>query len=205
MTATNRALNRLLLFCVGVLLLLAGLCAALIGSLASALDLWRPVATTAVTTTERMLSASPLAGTGISWAWFVLLALLTVVVLALVVFVVRQGRGRTTRLLSTAPTEHGHTLVDAAFAEQALEHSLVGHSDFLGVNASTYRVKGASMLRVSVTARRGAAPRDVIDAVEASVRGLDGVLGREIPVFLQIGGGLRSRLAGATRLAVLVP
>ena len=88
----------------------------------------------------------------------------------------------------------------AARAEQAREQSLIGQSNFLGLYTSTFRVNGASILKVSVRARGGMAPRDVIDTVYQSVRGLDQILGAEIPVLLHIGHGFRTRRAGPTQL-----
>ncbi|TFD47816.1 hypothetical protein E3T55_14780 [Cryobacterium frigoriphilum] len=200
MTTTNRALNRLLLAFSGLLLLLAGSSATLVASVPAALQLWRSGAAFAIVETETLLSAIPVAATGDSWAGVAVVALMAALIGALVAFTVRQGRGRTRTLVNTPQTDQGRTRIDAAFAEQALEQSLAGQSDFLGLHTSTYRVNGASMLKVSVVARRGTAPRDVIDAVHQSVRGLDRVLGTEIPVLLHIGGGFRSRLAGPTHI-----
>lgn len=200
MTSTNRTLNRLLLALTGVLLLIGGSAAALVAIVPAALQAWRQAADARITDIEALVSATPAAATGVSWVWFALLALLALLIGVLVAFIVRQGRGRTATLVNTPKTDHGHTQIDASFAEQALAQSLAGQSDFLGLHTSTYHVNGASMLKVSVLARRGTAPRDVIDVVHQSVRGLDRVLGAEIPVLLHIGGGFRSRLAGPTQL-----
>ena len=200
MTSTNRGLNRLILAMSGLLLLTAGTTAALVAGLPGARSLWESAAAALVTEAERVVSATQLGATGVSWVWVALLALLVLLITVLLAFIIRQGQGRTRTLFNTVPTDHGRTRIDAAFAEQALEQSLAGHTDFFDVHASTYRVNGASMLRVSVTARRGASPRDVINDIETSVEGLDGVFGRELPVLLHIGGGLRSRLAAHSPL-----
>ncbi|MFC5930560.1 hypothetical protein D6T64_16825 [Cryobacterium melibiosiphilum] len=200
MTSTNRGLNRLLLAFSGILLLATGTAAALVAIIPEAPDRWREFAGAVVTRTEVMLSATPLAASGVSWMWLVLLVVIALLVVGLGRFIVRQGRGSTSHLLDATPTDHGQTRVDAAFAEQALEQALAGQAEFLGVHASTYRVNGASMLRVGITTRRGAAPLAVISTVEKAVRGLDHTLGTEIPVLVQIGGGFRSRIAGPVRL-----
>lgn len=162
-TSTNRTLNRILLAFSAVLLLL-GSGAAIVASVPAVLHMWRQGAAIAIAEIETLLSATPVAG-GVSWAPLASLALVAVLVWVLLIFVARQVRGRTETLVNTPLTSQGRTRIDAAFAEEALEQSLAGQSDLLGLYTSTYRANGASMLRVAVLARRGTAQHRVTSSI----------------------------------------
>ena len=161
-TSTNRTLNRILLAFSAVLLLGSG--AAIVASVPAVLHMWRQGAAIAIAEIETLLSATPVAG-GVSWAPLASLALVAVLVWVLLIFVARQVCGRTETLVNTPLTSQGRTRIDAAFAEEALEQSLAGQSDLLGLYTSTYRANGASMLRVAVRARRGTAQHRVTSSI----------------------------------------
>ncbi len=59
----------------------------------------------------------------------------------------------------------------------------------------------ATTLRVTAVARRAVSPVAVRRTVDEAVTRLDAVLGTEVPVGIQITGGLRSSMSSETRLA----
>lgn len=200
MNTTNRGLNRTWILLVGLVLLAAGLAAALIGLVPVVRDGWHSTAPAVFDTVTGWLRATPLGDTGTSWLWIALVAVLLVAVILLLSFVFRQGRGRTGRLLTDEPTEHGTTVVDARVAEQALQGALDERAELVSSHVSTSLVRGRSVLNITTTARRGVSPKHVTAMVEESLEALDALLGREIPALLQISGGFRARTTKATRL-----
>lgn len=200
MNTTNRGLNRAWIFLVGLVLIAVGLATALVGLLPAVTDGWRSTAPDVFSTVTGWLRSTPLGDTGTSWLWIVFVVLLAIAVIVLLAFIFRQGHGRTTRLLTDSPTEHGTTVVDARVAEQLLQGALDKHAELVSTHVSTSLVRGESVLNISTTARRGVSPKDVTVMVEESLRALDALLGREIPALLQISGGFRARTTQATRL-----
>ncbi len=199
MTSTNRGANRLLILACGMLLLCVG-CAAAAGVLVPTIrDAWKDVAGQASLQVSTWLGQTPLGATGASWIPAATLALLVIVVIALIVFVARQGRGRT-RVAVTEASDHGTTILDAAVAEQAVHDALVDQPGLVGSQVSTYAVRRVPVLKVSVTCRRGVSPKDIATIVEDRLRALDELLGRELPALIQISGGFRSRTTRSTRL-----
>ena len=200
MNNTNRPLNRSLVLVAGLLLLAA---AALLGLLAmqtAIADAWGGVADTVRTTVAGWLQATPLAAIGNSWLWIVALAALAAIVGLLLGFIVRQGRGHSGRLISEQTTDWGSTQVDSAVAEQALQHALTEHPEFLSTRVSTYQVAREAVLKISVTCRRGTSPTDVVRIVEQALTALDELLGVQIPTLLQISGGFRVRTSRTARI-----
>jgi len=200
MNDTNRALNRLVVFVVGLVLLLAGAAVA-----AGALwpDVQQTVSDGASDATGPVTDA--LSG-GQAWILWVTAAACLVLALLLVAFVVRQGGGRTSTLidLSEHDDRHsptgGHVVVDAKVAANVLEEALSGTPGVLAADVVAFRVKGENVLRVTVDARRGASPVDLRRAVDEAVSRWDDLLGTVTPVVVQINGGLRTQMSGATRL-----
>lgn len=201
MNSTNRGANRAVILLAGLLLLVAGLAATAVGLLPQIRGGYTDQAPGAVGSVTNVLKATPLGGTGHSWLWLAAAAVLLVLVILFIVFIFRQGGGHTRTLLSEKPTEHGRTVVDSAVAEQLLQESLATHSELVASHVSTYAVKGSSVLKVSVSCRRGVSPADARDLVEAQLLALDELLGSSIPALIQVSGGFRVRTAGATRLA----
>jgi hypothetical protein len=201
MNSTNRALNRTFIFLVGLLLLATGAAATAVALVASVTDGWKTTAPDVSASVSSALVDTPLGDTGHSWLWIVLIAVLLIVVLLLVLFVTRQGRGHTRRLLTPPPTDNGSTVLDAAVAEQVLQESLTGRPELLSSHVSTYKVRGASVLKVTVTCRRGVSPIDVTRIVESRIAALEQLLGTDVPALIQISGGFRTRVTKSTRLA----
>jgi hypothetical protein len=200
MNDTNRALNRLLVFVVGLVLLVAGAAVA-VGALWP--DVQKTVSDGASDATGPVTDA--LSGSQV-WILWVTAAVCLVLIVLLVAFVVRQGGGRTSTLidLSESDGDHspagGHVVVDVKVAANVLEEALSRTPGVLAADVVAFRVKGETVLRVTVDARRGASPVDLRRAVDEAVVRWDEMLGTVTPVVVQINGGLRTQMASATRL-----
>lgn len=200
MNRTNRAANRMLIFVVGAVLALSGLVCVGVALVPGIRDLWSDGAGPLRDGVVTLLQRTPIGDTGVSWIMPSILVAIAVVMTVLVVFVVRQGRGRIHTVIDESRGARGRVAVDSAVPERALEDALASRDEFISSHASTYLVRGTPTLNVSVTCRRGISPRAAAGIVEESVRALDAVLGREIPTLIQIGGGFRARTTKPARV-----
>ncbi|ROQ37124.1 hypothetical protein EDF46_2573 [Frondihabitans sp. PhB188] len=200
MTSTNRFLNRLLVFVVGLVLLLAGGAVAAGALLA---DVKKNVSQSAKDATQPTSDA--LSG-GQPWILWVTAVAALVLILLLLWFIFRQGRGRTNTLLEVAGGEGkgsptGGTLtIDAKVAEQVLEESLARDPSIVSVDVSAFEVKKENVLRITAQTRRGVSPIEVRRSIDRAVADWDALLGTATPVVIQITGGLRSQLTGTSRV-----
>jgi len=200
MTTTNRFLNRLLLLLVGLVLLAVGGAVA-VGALLP--DVQQTVSTAAE---DASGPASDALSGSQPWILWVTAAVALVLILLLLRFIVRQGRGRTSTLLrvsagSGGSTPTGGTLtLDAKVAEQVLEEALTRDPGIVSVDVSAFDIRHRRVLRITAHTRRGVSPMQTRRTVDTAVRRWDAVLGEETPVVVQIVSGLRSRMSSASRV-----
>lgn len=200
MNSTNRGLNRLLIVALGLVLLVVGAAAAVGAWLPGAKDAWTPVSEGVQTQTSSWLQQTPLADTGSSWILVALVALIVLGIILLLAFSLRQGQGRTGTIIRDRSPETGRTIVDVSVARDALSDALDARDEFLSTSVSAYDVKRTPVLKVSATCRRGVSPRDATAIVEQNLEALDALLGKQVPVLLQLSGGFRARVQQSTRL-----
>jgi hypothetical protein len=200
MNDTNRAANRFVILVCGLVLLVGGAAVAAFGIVPAVQDAWADAAVSVGDQVSRWLQQTPLGGTGVSWIMPAVLLVLLVLAILLVVFIARQGGGRTGRAVTEPTGDQGTTIVDAAVAEHLLQVAVAARPEFVGSHVSTYRVRRTPVLKVSVTCRRGVSPKDAATSVEGSLLALDEVLGRRLPALIQISGGFRARVTRTTRL-----
>ncbi|WP_440709525.1 hypothetical protein [Herbiconiux sp. YIM B11900] len=199
MNATNRALNRMLVFVVGLLLAIVGAGAAALALVPVVRDAWVGASGTVSSQVTGFLQGNPLGDTGASWPLAAALVLLVLAIVLLIVFVVRQGGGHT-RTAVTERADDGTILVDSSVAEHTLEDALATHPEFVASHVSTYAVRHEPVLKISVTCRRGVSPADASRIVDDTLTALDRLLGRELPALVQLSGGFRARVRSTTRL-----
>lgn len=199
MTSTNRGLNRLFIFLIGLILVVLGAGTIAVAAVPAITTGWEDTAPTVRENIDGVHNAAPLTP-DLSWVTIGVIAVLVLLVVLLVVFIVKQGHGRTARLLRDDTTDNGVTVVDARVAESLLQEALDDREELVASHVTTFDVKGTPTLNVSVTARRGVSPKDIATTVNTTVETLDRVLGREIPTYLHISGGFRARTTTATRL-----
>lgn len=170
MTRSNRVLNRILIFLVGLVAIATGLVLEL-----SALGIDEPAV---ATPTNAAL-------------WIALSACVIVIVLCLL-WITTRGRGRTSQLL-TLTDETGTITIDTRVAADLLTDALHGNPDVRSVGSGSWRMRGTTVLSLRlVTSRRTNLPT-LIESVGRAVDDLDGALERRVPVLLQIVSGLSVR------------
>jgi hypothetical protein len=206
MNNTNRALNRIGILILGLLLLVVGAAVATAAAIPAWLEAWFTGSRGVQDRTDDLLADTALADSGQSWLLVVLALVCTIGIVLLVVSVIRQGHGHTRALVHdtvepTDTTSGGTVTVDGRVAEQAIQQALAGHPGLVSSSVSTYLVRKTPTLAITTTVRRGVSPRDVREFVEEKVAALDALLGREVPVVIQINSGLASRVSRPARFA----
>ncbi|QWL30933.1 hypothetical protein [Rathayibacter toxicus] len=207
MTTSNRLLNRLVLFIVG--LALAAITAGLL-----MIALSQPVRDAVVRFSRHqgptlVSQLSPASGT--AWnntealrpLYLIIAACLLIVVLALIL-ALAHGHGRTKTLLTDRSRDEGpsgEVQIATAFAEDVLENALAVRGDLLDVTVTAYRHRSHTALKVRALPRSGVSPRTVVEAVRHEVAALDELLGTRLPVLLEIASSARANLSKEERVA----
>lgn len=189
MNATNRIMNRVLLFLAGVVLLGGGLVALAAGVLSAGnAPAWmqRPAGAVA----EAWASAA-------DWTWEVagigtvsvpaVLAAAAVVVLAvlLIVFLSTRRRGGSKTVLEV-DAAGGRTTVDRNVADAVLTEMLLARPDVLSARTGAYRIGRARAVELAVVVQPGASLGAVVAAAETAIGEWDRLLGARIPILLHL-------------------
>ncbi|RUR03074.1 hypothetical protein [Labedella endophytica] len=200
MNSTNRFLNRLFVFVAGLVVLAAGAAVSVGALLPDAQSTISDGAESAVGPATDALDAQP-------WILWVAAVAAVLLIVSLLWFVFRQGRGHTGTLLRIdeassrkAPSGGGVTL-DVKVAAQVLEEAITRNPDVVSVDVAGFRVKNENTLRLTAHARRGASPVELRRSIDAAVAEWDAVLGTSTPIVIQIVSGLRTKFAGTNRVA----
>ena len=131
-----------------------------------------------------------------------------ILIVLLVVFAFRQGQGHARALVTekvSPNTEQsvtgGTIVVEGKVAEQAIGQALDSHPEIVSSSVSTYLVAKTPALRITTQVRRGASPQVVRAYIDETVAAWDTLLGKEVPVLIQINGGFATRTAKASRVS----
>ena len=208
MNNTNRALNRFGVFVFGLVLVAVGTAAALAVAVPDWFDGWKAASSAVEEQSPRVIRTTTVEVLGQSWLLALIPAICILLIVLLIVFIVRQGNGRTAVLLTesvTPPADHpaadGSVTVDAKVAERAIQHALDEYPALVSSTVSTYRVGRVPALKITANVRRGVSPRVVRAFIDETVVAWDAVLGREVPVLIQLNAGLATRIAKTTRVS----
>ncbi|MBF4607649.1 hypothetical protein [Curtobacterium sp. VKM Ac-1393] len=186
MTKSNRTMNRIILFVLGLIAVVVGLTIGA-GVLPAVQDAIKPYVDLP---SSLDVPASSL--------WIVAAACAVVIVLALV-WAFTRGGGGTSVAVRERSGEDAVT-VNVALVRDVVEHELAGVRDVVGSRVDTYLVRKQRAARIRVAVRRGGDAVSVLDAVDRAVAVLDRTLGRQVPVLVHLTGGTRSVLAKSTRV-----
>lgn len=200
MNATRRGLNRALLGLLGLLLIGAGALAVLAGTNTDLAKGWTRTGNQLWAGIQEQLAAVPIPGLDISWWTAAVLGLLLLAVVLLVAWIASQGGGRTNQL-ARHDGDTGATTVDTAVAGQAIKAALTDNTQVLSSAVQSWHIKGRTGLKISVQARKGASPRELVAELSELVSGLDALLGEKPPVLVRIQAGTRSRFSHRERVA----
>lgn len=209
MNNTNRVLNRLFLLLVGFLLLIGGIAAVAVTVLPEWSRFWRRHASgwrEALDHAQQVGLAAIGVPHPVPWFLAATPVIALVVVVLLLVFVFAQGRGRLVRVADGWHVAHGDTeaflTVDVEVARDVIRQAAFGIRGISEPSVTAYRVKGEPALKVTVAVTDGIDAATLVPPLESVVRQWDGLLGEEVPVYLQltaaIGEGVRAPLRALT-------
>ena len=188
MRNTKRALNRILLFVVAVVLLgVGGVLIALV-TLPGAPEVWAQSADRARSWAEGI--GAPSLGIGA-------MAALAVVALLLILVAVSAVRGRHRVPLQSTSTESelGRITITDGFASAALKNSLDERDEILSSRVAANEVRTETVLHVSVTPRQNTSPRHIVEHVDTLVTNLATLTGRQFRTYISVHSSLRAKIA----------
>lgn len=197
MNNTNRAVNRTVLFVLGVILLAIG--ASVIASAVwpAAADVWQSAGSGFESWVTSAWDATVIAGTNLTWVAIGLLAGLVLFIALLIVLVVRSIHGRRKAPLRAigSADDLGRITVTEGFAADALKNALADRDEILGARVSTGDVRREPVLHLSITPRQNTSPLAVAQTAERLVENLGVLTGQRPTTYISLHSGLRARLA----------
>lgn len=201
MSGTNRALNRVLLGLIGFLLLTAGLLTGAAGMYPAVAAEWTATGTALRDNLTAALAGAPLPGGSASWWTIAVLAAALTAMILLGAWIASQGGGRINRAgRRKDPAGTGTTTVETSLVEAAVRDAVHRDGRIVTASVTTWNVKRSDGLKIVFQARKGVSPKDLADAGEELITGLDRVLGDQGPVLIRVTTGLKSRLTGTDRV-----
>lgn len=202
MNGTPRALNRVLLFIIGVKLLAIGLLLLLLATVPAVATWWHGWAAGAWSRAEDAFRLTRFPGREESWLWIVVGVVLVAVIVGMVAWLAQQGKGRANLLVASdddSPVD-GEVQIGGGVAEQALRAALADRPDLAGASVATYEFQGRPGLRVRIQPRHGVAPHLLAAEVSRLVEALDLVIGKKTPVLVHMVSGTRAKFTRAERV-----
>ncbi|WP_144662055.1 hypothetical protein [Paenarthrobacter nicotinovorans] len=199
MRNTNRALNRILLTILGIVLLGAGAALIAAGTMPGVAEFWTTTGSTARDGLRNLVGTAPLPDPVRSW-WLVLeIAVLLVGAILGAAWIASQGGGKTPRFAEDSEGSAGRTVVDTGLVSAAVREALTGRPDVLAASVSTWESRRGTALRLRLEARKGACPRELGDTAAQLLQELDAWLGHPAPALVRITSGPRTRVSGSRR------
>jgi hypothetical protein len=199
MNTTNRALNRLFVLVVGVLLLAAGALAVALAAVPAVATQWKRTSTALAGGGAPSWASAPAIGRATPLVLGVI-AIAVVLIVLLLVFIAKQGHGRTAAALEQR-TGTSVARIDLAVPKALLEQHLQGRPELAGLRITAYEVRATPMLKITARCSRGASPAAVSAAIGDAIRDLEQIVGTDVPAFVQLTGGFRTGSASRPRVA----
>lgn len=199
MSNTNRALNRILLALAGLVLLVVGGLTAAAGLRPDVAGAWTTTVQQSVDDAQSLAATAPLPEPFRSW-WAIAAVVLLVLAAGLcLLWITRQGGGKTHRVASLPDAGRGRTTVEVGLLSSGVEAAVSGNQAVLVSSVSAWEGRRGTALRLSLQARQGSSPRELADTANQVTQGIFRLLGHEVPVLVRITSGTRARLAGDSR------
>lgn len=198
MNNTNRGLNRLFIFVVGLLLLLAGAAALLLAVLAPVAARWRSTSRALASDAQPWVADPTIGKASLLVLGMIVVSL--VLIILLIAFIVRQGHGRSAAALQ----QHAgatSTRIDLAVPRALLEDHLGKRDELVGLRISAYEVRNTPMLKITARCRRGISPAVVADLIGRALQDLETIVGTDVPAFVQLTGGFRAGSAARPQVS----
>lgn len=197
MNNTNRALNRIVLFIIGIVFLGLGALSIAIMSWPTAGELWTSAGEAAEGWLAQALETTRIAGTSATWVGIGAVAAIVVVIVLLVLALtsVSGRRSKTVLRSSGAQNPLGRVTVTEAFVSDAIKNSLTSKDDVLSTSVTANTIRKQPVLHVSVTPRQNTSPRQIVEQVDRLVSNLATLTGQDTATYISVHSGLRAKLA----------
>jgi hypothetical protein len=204
MNDTNRALNRVFIFLVGLIFLVVGAAAAALLVWPWWADRWEQAGRNTATVVSDALADSPVPGTDTSWWMLAATAVVLLIVILMVVIIANVGGGGSREIyrkrISEQDAASDRLLIDTSFAAEALKHSLDKRADLVGSTVGAFTVKRQPVLHLGLTPRQGVSPRLIVQEADRLIDNLARVVGDAPATCLTIHSGLRAKLGHDQRV-----
>lgn len=197
MNNTNRALNRIVLFVIGLLFFVLGAAVITVVAWPTAGEIWATAGESADTWLVQAVQATSIAGTSLTWVALAAIAAI-VILIVLLVLALTSVRGRRTRTVlrsSGSQNPLGRVTVTESFVSDALKNSLATQDDVLSTSVTANTIRKEPVLHVSVTPRQNTSPRQIVDQVDQLVTNLATLTGQDTATYISVHSGLRAKLA----------
>ena len=197
MNRTNRALNRIVLFIVGLLFLAIGAVLVIIIAWPAATEYWTGATEAGQSWLESAVDQTLIGATAISWIAIAALVLIVFLVILLIVALTRIGGGRTHTVLRSTGSQSplGRVTVQESFVSDALKHSLDQRDEILFSSVTANDIRKTPVMHVSVTPRQNTSPAQVVADVDQLVTNLATLTGKNVQTYISVHSGLRAKLA----------
>jgi hypothetical protein len=201
MNATNRVINRLILFVVGICLLFLGAAVVAIIIWPAAAKFWTGAATAVKSWTETGIALTALGATTVSWIGIAALLLIVVLLILLILVLTHIGGGRSRTVLRDSGRQSplGHVIVQESFVSDALKHSLNNREEILFSSVNAKSIRSQPTLHLSVTPRQNTSPLKLLEDLNMLVTNLETLTGESLPTYISFHSGLRAKLASNQR------
>ncbi|SMH30451.1 hypothetical protein SAMN06295885_0428 [Rathayibacter oskolensis] len=207
MTTSNRFVNRLVLFVVGLVLaaVAAGLVLVAVSQpVRDAVSAFASDQGAALVSRISPEDGTAWSDTAVLWPLYAIVGLCLLAIIVCIALAVAHGRGRTATVLIDSGRDDGpagDVEIGTGFAQDVLENALAGRTDLLDVTVAAFRHGSATALKVRVLPRAGVSPRAVVDSVHQEVLELDRLLGARLPVVLEVASSARAGFSKEDRVA----
>ncbi|WP_439592946.1 hypothetical protein [Microbacterium sp.] len=197
MNNTNRALNRIVLFVIGLVFFALGAVVITIMAWPTAGEVWTAAGESAEGWISQAMQATAIAGTSLTWlALGAVAAVIVVIVLLVLALTSVSGRRSKTVIRSNGSQNPlGRVTVTEAFVSDALKNSLAAKDDVLSASVTANTIRNEPVLHVSVTPRQNTSPRQIVEHVDRLVSNLAALTGQDTATYISVHTGIRARLA----------
>ncbi len=201
MNNTNRVLNRIVLFLVGLVLVALGAVAILATAWNPARDAWSAATEAGDSWLVSAADATTIGATTASWVAIGAVVLIVLAIALLIFLLTRVGGGRSRVVVRSDASETplGRVVIREGFASDALKNALSTRDDVLSVSMSASDIRRQPVMHVAVTPRQNTDPRALAEDVDRLVTNLAVVTGQQIPTYVSLHSGLRAKLAADHR------
>lgn len=197
MNDTNRALNRILLLVIGLVVLALGGAAIAVAAWPAAADVWATAGSAADAWLRQTVEATRIEGARASWIGIAAVATIVVVIVLLVLALTSVAGRRSKTVLRSSGEQNplGRVTVSEAFVSDALKNSLADRDEILSAHVTANDIRRVPVLHVAVTPRRNTDPRVLVAQLDQLLDNLATLTGRDTATYISLHAGLRARLA----------